>query len=117
MKKASTTTNSAKRLKISKKAREAYAKRDPRLDRDPDAPQLPPDYWNNAVIGKYYRPLKTQISFRIDNEVPDWLKSMPHRLEGGGCGNGLQALFRPKAGRMFPAPSGLQEVDGLNRLL
>ena len=27
--------------------------------------------------------------------------------EGGGCGNGLQALFRPEAGRMFPAPSGL----------
>ena len=37
--------------------------------------------------------------------------------EGGGFGNGLQALFRPKAGRMIPAPSGLQEVDGLNRLL
>jgi uncharacterized protein (DUF4415 family) len=27
------------------------------------------------VIGKYYRPLKTQISFQIDNEVLDWLKS------------------------------------------
>jgi uncharacterized protein (DUF4415 family) len=27
------------------------------------------------VAGKYYRPLKTQISFRIDNEVLDWLKS------------------------------------------
>jgi uncharacterized protein (DUF4415 family) len=75
MKKASTTTNSAKRLKVSKKTREAYGKRDRRLDNDPDAPPLPPDYWANAVIGKYYRPLKTQISFRIDNEVLDWLKS------------------------------------------
>jgi uncharacterized protein (DUF4415 family) len=75
MKKASTPTNSAKRLKISKKTREAYAKRDRALDSDPDAPQLPPDYWGNAVIGKYYRPLKTQISLRIDNEVLDWLKS------------------------------------------
>ena len=53
----------------------AYGKRDRRLDGDPDAPQLPPDYWNGAVIGKYYRPLKTQISLRIDNEVLDWLKS------------------------------------------
>lgn len=26
-------------------------------------------------IGKYCRPLKTQISLRIDNEVLDWLKS------------------------------------------
>jgi uncharacterized protein (DUF4415 family) len=75
MKKASTTTNSVKRLKISEKTRKAYRNRDRALDRDRDAPQLPPDYWANAVIGKYYRPLKTQISFRIDNEVLDWLKS------------------------------------------
>ena len=78
MKKASTTTNSTKRLKISEKTRRAYGKRARALDRDPDAPQLPPDYWANAVIGKYYRPLKTQISFRIDNEVLDWLKSKGH---------------------------------------
>jgi uncharacterized protein (DUF4415 family) len=75
MKKASTKTNSARRLKISGATRQAYGKRDRALDRDPDAPQLPPDYWANAAIGKYYRPLKTQISFRIDNEVLDWLKS------------------------------------------
>jgi uncharacterized protein (DUF4415 family) len=42
---------------------------------DPDAPQMPPAYWDSAAIGKYYRPLKAQISFRIDNEVLDWLKS------------------------------------------
>ena len=78
MKKASTTTNSAKRLKISDNTREAYTKRDRALDKDPDAPQLPPKYWANAAIGKYYRPLKTQISFRIDNEVLDWLKSKGH---------------------------------------
>lgn len=75
MKKASTTTSSIKRLKMSKQSKQAYAKRDRALDGDPDAPQLPPDYWANAVIGKYYRPVKTQISFRIDNEVLDWLKS------------------------------------------
>ena len=78
MRKASTTTNSVKRLKIDEKTKQAYRKRDRALDRDPDAPQLPPDYWANAVIGKYYRPLKTQISFRIDNEVLDWLKSKGH---------------------------------------
>ena len=75
MKKASTKTSSVRRLKIGEETRKAYAKRDRRLDNDPDAPQLSPDYWANAVIGKYYRPLKTQISFRIDNEVLDWLKS------------------------------------------
>lgn len=78
MKKAFTTTNSGKRLKIGGKTREAYGKRDRGLDNDSDAPQLPPEYWSNAVIGNYYRPLKTQISFRIDNEVLDWLKSKGH---------------------------------------
>jgi hypothetical protein len=37
--------------------------------------------------------------------------------QGGGSANGLKALFRPEAGKMGPAPSGLQEVDGLNHLL
>jgi uncharacterized protein (DUF4415 family) len=75
MSKASTKTNSVKRLRISAKTKRAYAERDRRLDRDSDAPQLPLEYWENTVIGKYYRPLKTQISFRVDNEVLDWLKS------------------------------------------
>lgn len=75
MRKASTRTSSAKRIRISKETRLAYGKRETRLDGDPAAPQLSPEYWNNATIGKYYRPLKTQISLRIDNEVLDWLKS------------------------------------------
>jgi hypothetical protein len=41
--------------------------------------------------------------------------SMAHRLEGGGSCNGLKVVSRLQAGRMFPAPSGLQEVDGLNQ--
>ena len=60
MRKASTTTSSAKRLKVSATTKAAYAKRDRALDNDPDAPQLPPDYWNNAVIGKYCRPVKME---------------------------------------------------------
>jgi uncharacterized protein (DUF4415 family) len=68
-------TNSVKKLTISAKTKRAYAERDRRLDHDRDAPQLPPEYWEKAVIGKYYRPLKTQISLRVDNEVLDWLKS------------------------------------------
>ena len=75
MKKASTKTSSGKRLEISAKTRAAYRKRDRALDADAEAPQLPPSYWAGASIGKYYRPVKTQISVRIDNEVLDWLKS------------------------------------------
>jgi uncharacterized protein (DUF4415 family) len=69
-------TNSAgKRLGISDKTRALYGKRDRSLDHDPDAPVLPPEMWRNASIGKYYRPLKTPVSLRIDNDVLAWLKS------------------------------------------
>lgn len=75
MRRASTTISSAKKVKISEKSKQAYRKRDRALDNDADAPQLAPGYWAGAAIGKYYRPVKTQISLRIDNEVLDWLKS------------------------------------------
>ena len=76
MSEARTKTNSGSRLKISAKTRRAYERRDQSLDRaDPDAPVMPPEFWQGASIGKYYRPRKTQISFRIDDEVLDWLRS------------------------------------------
>jgi uncharacterized protein (DUF4415 family) len=31
--------------------------------------------WNNATIGKYYRPRKTPVTFRADSDVLAWLKS------------------------------------------
>ena len=64
-----------KQLKISQATKRAYSKRDRSLDKDAEASQLPPSYWAGASIGKFYRPLKTQISLRIDNEVLAWLKS------------------------------------------
>jgi uncharacterized protein (DUF4415 family) len=75
MSKVPMKTSSDKRVKISDQTRRLYQKRDRTLDNDPDAPTLPVEAWDNASIGRYYRPLKTQISFRIDNEVLDWLKS------------------------------------------
>jgi len=45
MKKVSATTGSGKKLKISEATRKAYRKRAPALDKDADAPQLPPSYW------------------------------------------------------------------------
>jgi hypothetical protein len=69
MKRAHTKTNSAgKRLKIGDETRGLYEKRDRSLDHDPDAPVLSPEVWQNAAIGKYYRPLKTPVSLRIDND-------------------------------------------------
>ena len=31
--------------------------------------------WAKAEIGRFYRPIKAQISFRIDTDVLAWLKS------------------------------------------
>lgn len=76
MKKQSTPL---RRLKITGKIRNAYAERDKSRDNlDPNAPVMPPEFWDGAIIGKFYRPLKTQISFRVDNDVLDWLKSKGH---------------------------------------
>jgi uncharacterized protein (DUF4415 family) len=69
------STPRTSKIEITDDIRKAYEKRDRRLDNDPDAPTMPPEFWANATVGKYYRPVKTQISFRIDNEVLDWLKS------------------------------------------
>lgn len=31
--------------------------------------------WSNAEVGKFYRPVKTQISLRVDADILDWFKS------------------------------------------
>jgi len=54
-----------------------------------EVPQLPPEVWAKGTIGKYYRPLKTQISFRIDNDVFEWLKS-----KGEGHLTRINAILR-----------------------
>lgn len=69
------STPRTSRIKITPEIRQAYEQRDKRLDNDPDAPTLPPEYWAKATVGKYYRPMKTPVSLRIDNDVLAWLKS------------------------------------------
>lgn len=68
--------NPVRRVKITDATRRAYESRDKSRDNlDPDAPVRPPEFWNGATIGKYYRPRKTPVSVRIDDEVLDWLKA------------------------------------------
>lgn len=62
-------------LEITDEIRKAYEERDRSLDNDRDNPVRPPEFFARGVTGKYYRPVKSQISFRIDNEVLDWLKA------------------------------------------
>jgi uncharacterized protein (DUF4415 family) len=90
MRKASTRIKS---VKISARTRRRYRERDRRLDRS-DVPQLPPAQWAKGVVGKYYRPLKSQISFRIDRDVLDWLKS-----KGEGHLSRINAILREQMER------------------
>ncbi len=78
---------------MSAKARELYAKRDKSQDlADPDAPVLPPEMWEGALTGgNFYRPLKTAVSLRIDNDVLAWLKSF-----GEGHLTRINAILRER---------------------
>ena len=90
MSKASTKTRS---VKISNRTRRLYEERERSLDRA-EVPQLPPAQWAKGTIGKYYRPLKSQISVRVDNDVLDWLRS-----KGEGHLTRINAILRKQMER------------------
>lgn len=52
-----------------------------------DAPELPD--WTNAVVGKFYRPIKRPVTVRIDADVLAWLKR-----SGPGYQTRINALLR-----------------------
>lgn len=84
------TKQQHRRLRITDEIRKEYARRDKSLDNaDPDAPVLPPAIWENAVIGKYYRPKKTPVTIRVDNDVLAWLKQ-----KGGGHLTRINEILR-----------------------
>ena len=66
-------------VKISRATRGLYEQRRRELETSPaqdaDIPKLPIEKWERGEIGKFYRPLKTALSVRIDNDVLAWLKS------------------------------------------
>ena len=79
-----------KSVRISERTRQRYQERDRSRDRS-EVPQLPPEQWAKGMIGKCYRPLKSQISFRIDNDVLGWLKS-----KGRGHLSRINAILRER---------------------
>ncbi|MCU6665612.1 MAG: BrnA antitoxin family protein [Silvania sp.] len=54
-----------------------------------DIPATMDETWSEAVRGKFYRPLKTQASVRIDADVMEWLKR-----PGKGYQTRLNAILR-----------------------
>lgn len=56
---------------------------------DPDAPELGDLNWQRAVRGKFYRPIKQQVTAKLDSDVVAWLKR-----EGPGYQTRLNAILR-----------------------
>jgi len=54
-----------------------------------DAPELTEEQWKNAVRGNFYRPVKRQITARVDADVLEWLKS-----QGKGYQSRINAILR-----------------------
>ncbi len=54
-----------------------------------DAPQTNPDEWRDAAIGKFYRPIKQQLTLRIDADVIEWFKR-----QGKGYQTRINELLR-----------------------
>ncbi|MEW6363597.1 MAG: BrnA antitoxin family protein [Acidobacteriota bacterium] len=54
-----------------------------------DIPRLPEAVWKNAVKNPWYRPLKQQLTVRLDADVVGWL-----RARGRGYQTRMNALLR-----------------------
>lgn len=54
-----------------------------------DIPELSDEVWSAGVRGRFYRPVKQQITARVDADVLDWLKS-----QGRGYQSRLNAILR-----------------------
>lgn len=54
-----------------------------------DVPPLTDKFWKNAVRNPFYRPVKRQLTFRLDADVIAWLRG-----QGRGYQTKVNALLR-----------------------
>ena len=54
-----------------------------------DIPVLTAEQWKNAERGRFYRPVKRQITARVDADVLEWLKA-----QGKGYQSRINAILR-----------------------
>jgi len=59
-------------------------------DEDIDLSDIPEQLnWSNAVVGKFYRPMKQSLTIRLDADVIAWLK-----YQGSGYQTRINSLLR-----------------------
>jgi uncharacterized protein (DUF4415 family) len=71
-----------------KRLRELAARPDSEIDFS-DIPEVTDEQWKNAERGHFYRPVKQQITARVDADVLEWLKS-----QGKGYQSRINAILR-----------------------
>ena len=54
-----------------------------------DAPELTAEQWKKGIRGAFYRPVKRQVTARVDADVLAWLKS-----QGKGYQSRINAILR-----------------------
>jgi len=54
-----------------------------------DIPELTDEQWKAAERGRFYRPVKRQITARVDADVLEWLKA-----QGKGYQSRINAILR-----------------------
>ena len=54
-----------------------------------DIPELTAEQWKKGIRGRFYRPVKRQITARVDADVLAWLKS-----QGKGYQSRINAILR-----------------------
>jgi uncharacterized protein (DUF4415 family) len=64
------------------------AMRDDQIDFS-DSPRLPESFWQDAVRNPFYRPVKRQLTVRLDADVIAWL-----RMQGRGYQTRINHLLR-----------------------
>ncbi len=63
---------------LSDAQREELAKLAAMRDEDIDFSDIPPlteKFWANAVRGRFYRPIKKQVTVRLDADILEWFKA------------------------------------------
>lgn len=58
----------------------------------PDIPELGEDFWSRARPGLFYRPIKQQVTLRIDADIVAWFKARAG--EGGGYQTRINRALR-----------------------
>lgn len=57
-----------------------------------DMPELTEDFWKNAKVGLFYRPVKQQLTLRLDADVVDWFKR--NAKDGKGYQTSINVALR-----------------------